>query len=338
MKHKTILITHPIHQNTLTELNLINQVECALISETVFYGEDKNKQTAIFYIPDIAKKQIFDESQDQTLTTLKNSLMAIKPDVLIVGNNAVNGEAIASWRQAVGDAKPLLIIRRGVDTRAIDKNSATKYGVKIDNLPGINSPYVAKHILNYLNLQKADNNDSVGIIGVGNIGKEIALKAIEYNLKVYLFSPSLQNPDTRMITLKQRNIPAEKVTCVNSLMEIWEQANFITISIPLYDKKGKSHENLMTVEHLNQLDLPARICSVSVPIIFTESALHLMNKLAEIGKLYVRIDTPKRYVEMLKKRYNAIDSAHDQAFADDKCQMELDQAMLNKARLFLTHL
>jgi hypothetical protein len=334
---KKILISHPIYQGTIDNLGITKfgtqGTEFASIGPDIFWG--CNDEEEILYIPSIATNQVPDEHNDPTLIILRESLVIFQPDVLIVGNNTVPKEAIAAWRKAVEERKKLLIIRRGVDTRSIDKLAAKTYNVLVDNLPGINSPYVAQHMINYLQIERGQSNSKIAIIGAGNIGKNIAIKAIDSNLNVCLLSPSLQNQKTRLYTLKNRSIPSEKVICANSMEEVWEQADFVAIAIPWQDSLGKTHGEIIKPHHLKNLGKNARIVSASVPGIFSDSALDLMNKLVREQKIYVRIDTPKRHVERLKQKYPYIDAAHDRAFAAPECQQQLDRAMLTKARQFV---
>lgn len=336
-----ILITHPIAEKTIEKLGL-NKIRSSFnfagtdissLTEDVFYTDNAGEE--IFYIPSIASKQSSDETNDPTLKTLRHALEILQPNVLIVGNNTVNSAAIIAWRHAVGDAQKLQIIRRGVDTRAIDKTTAQKYNVIVDNLPGLNSPYVAQHMSKYLNLKKAQANSKIAIIGVGNIGKDVAIKAIDYDLEVYLFSPSLQIPKLRLSTLLNRGISPEKVVCTSSIEQAFSNASYVAIAVPWENSQGGNNAGMIEEKHILSLAPNVRIVSVSVPGIFSEQALTLMNEKMEQEKIYVRIDTPKRHVEKVKQHYPYLDAAHDEAFAAPECQQTLDEAMLRKARAFI---
>ncbi|MBE9146159.1 Rossmann-fold NAD(P)-binding domain-containing protein [Planktothrix mougeotii] len=336
-----ILISHPIAENTIQKLGLnkirssfnFNGTDIYSLTEDVFYTDNAGEE--IFYIPSIASKQSADETHDPTLETLRHALEIFQPNVLIVGNNTVNRAAIIAWRQAVGDTKKLQIIRRGVDTRAIDKTTAQKYNIIVDNLPGLNSPYVAQHMSKYLNLKNAQSNSKIAIIGVGNIGKEIAIKAIDYDLEVHLFSPSLQIPRLRLSTLLNRGIPSEKVVCAPSIEQALIKASYVAIAVPWENSQGGNNAGMIEEKHILSLTPNAGIVSASVPGIFSDQALSLMNELMWQKKIYVRIDTPKRHVETIKQHYPYLDAAHDEAFAALECQQMLDEAMLRKARAFL---
>ncbi|MGL5872997.1 MAG: phosphoglycerate dehydrogenase [Xenococcaceae cyanobacterium] len=336
----TILITHPIDRNTIQKLNLepVNfdsspNRRLFLISEEVFYRN--NGKEEIIYIPSISLKQLPDERYDPSLKVLCQALSNTKPDVLIVGNNAVPDRAIATWRRSVGYDRRLLIIRRGVDTRAIDKVAAEKYRVSVDNLPGINSPYVAKHMSQYLKLNEAKPGCKLAVLGVGNIGKHIAIEGIERGLEVRLFSPSLQNPQKRKRILWQRGIASDKVICAESIDRLLAGATHVAISVPCENCDGSTNADMLNACHIKSLAPNANIVSASVPRVFDEGAIALMNERVRLEKMLVRIDTSKRRADEVIQNYPCLDIAHDIAFAASECQQELDNAMLEKARKFV---
>jgi hypothetical protein len=335
-----ILISHPINEVSIQKLSFekinslsTHSIDLDSIGEDVFYTNDADGE--IFYIPGISLKQLPEELHDPSLKTLCHALETIQPDVLIVGNNAVPGMAIEAWRKAVGKTKKLLIIRRGVDTRAIDKLSANQHSVIVDNLPGINSPYVAQHMIEYLKLDEAKSGSKIAIIGVGNIGRNVAIKAIECGLSVHLLSPSLQDPDKRLPTLSERGISYDKVICADSIAEVLRDAIYISVAIPWEDGCGGTNIDKIGIKEIKSLATNPQIASASVPRVFTEEALNLMNEMVKQGEMYVRIDTSKRRAVEAKRKYPYIDACHDVAFAAPECQQALDKAMLAKARAFL---
>lgn len=334
-----ILISHPIHPLTIRKLGLrltnfiSNKSDIFSFPEEFFYCNRNEEE--IVYIPNISLKQTPDEQHDPSLDILRQALTVFQPDVLIVGNNAVPKMAIAAWRKAVGYSKNLLIIRRGVDTRAIDKEAARQYKVCVDNLPGINSPYVAQHMSRYLKLYETQPKRKLAVIGTGNIGKNIALDGIAWDLDVYLLSPSLQDPRKRLLTLWQRGIPYQKVVCAQNCDRVFENATYVAISVPWENSDGSKNTDIIDEHHIRSLAPNARIVSASVPRIFSEKALALMNEWMQQEKIFFRIDTSKRRAQEVKKNYPYIDAAHDVAFAAPECQQELDNAMLEKAKEFV---
>lgn len=325
---KKIIITHPIATTTIEKLNLKTIEEKYSLEEEKAYYQEINNQ-AILYVPDIGAKQIPDEENDPSIKRLEDLLVRFQADILIVGSNAVPSCVLTSWRQAVGNHKDLMVIRRGVDTRAIAVSTARKLNIKIGNLPGINSPYVAQHLLKYLELEKAEIYSKIAIIGVGNIGKVIVNQALKYNLKTYLFSPSLRDKNQRNSYLQSKGINPDSVICSNSIAEVMENATHAAIAIPGQDKEGNPQADLITEREIKSLKLPSRIVSASVPRIFSQTALTLMNDLAQQGNMFVRIDTGQRRAEEFKPLYPHLKFAHNEAFASPECQEALDIAMFD---------
>ena len=335
-----ILVSHRIHTSIVKELGLEKlessqktNMGLGFVHDDIFYAVDLTE--AILYIPSIAAKQIPDEESDPTLIVLQKVLQAYQPDVLIAGNNAVPGLAICAWRTAVGSSKDLLVIRRGVDTRAIDKAAAAEQRVNVGNLPGINSPFVAQHMLKYLKLEQAQPNSKIAIIGVGNIGKNIANRAINLGLDVHLFSLSLQNPNLRTSILEQRGINPHQVTCASSREEALVGAEYLAIAIPWENPQGQLNAGMISPQHLEILSVNARIASASPPKIFAPQALAFLNQKISQGELYVRIDTAQRLAEEAKQAYPHLETAYNEAFAAPECQRALDYAWLDQARTFL---
>lgn len=330
---KKILITHPIAQATIDKycLDKINE-NFTLGEKKAYFCQSSHEE--ILYTPDIGSQQIPDEKNDPTIIRLEELLISFQPDVLIVGSNAVPERVLDKWRLAVGNQRDLMVIRRGVDIRAIALNSAEKNNIKVTNLPGVNSPYVAQHMMKFLALKLADNNSKIAIIGVGNIGKEIVKEAIENNLNTHVFTPSLVVPEKRNSYLMERGINPQQVVCHQSITTLLEDATHVAIAIPWLDREGKPQAGIITETEIKSLRFPAIIVSASVPRIFSPEALTLMNQLGKENKILVRIDTAQRRAEEFKPLYPYIKFAHNEAFASPRCQEALDNAMLEKARKF----
>jgi D-3-phosphoglycerate dehydrogenase len=128
---------------------------------------------------------------------------AAEVDILVVRSTIVNAETINS-------SKTLnLIIRAGAGVNNIDISAANKKGIYVANCPGMNSVAVAelavglmisldrripdnvadfkKGIWNKSEYSKAQGikGKTLGIIGVGAIGKEVAKRALAFEMNVY---------------------------------------------------------------------------------------------------------------------------------------------------------
>lgn len=128
---------------------------------------------------------------------------AADTDILIVRSTKVNAKTIE-------ESKTLnLIIRAGAGVNNIDIPAANKKGIYVANCPGKNSVAVAEltiglmialdrripdNVIDFRNgkwnkaeYSKAEGikGKTLGIIGVGNIGKEVAKRALAFEMNVY---------------------------------------------------------------------------------------------------------------------------------------------------------
>ncbi len=138
--------------------------------------------------------------------------------------------------------------RAGVGVDNIDLNAATERGIVVVNTPGGNTIATAELTLTHLlssarPLPKADlsmkngkwdrkilkgvelKDKTLAILGLGRIGAEVAARAQAFDMRVIAYDPFLN--DSRAKTLN-----VEKV----ELDEIWSQADYITVHMPLTDK------------------------------------------------------------------------------------------------------
>ncbi len=128
---------------------------------------------------------------------------AKEADILVVRSTIVNAETIKASQ------KLNLIIRAGAGVNNIDIPAANQKGVYVANCPGMNSIAVAElaiglmisldrripdNVIDFRNgkwnkgeYSKAEGlfGKTLGIIGVGNIGKEVAKRALAMGMNVY---------------------------------------------------------------------------------------------------------------------------------------------------------
>ena len=132
----------------------------------------------------------------------------------------------------------------GVGLDRIDLEAAKKYNVKVTNCPAVNQVSVSEHVLallltfernihlQYNSVQKGSwkrwvgneiEGKTIGIIGLGAVGKELAKKSSALGMKVLAFD--LYKDD---IFLSQY----EEVTFVETLETIYEYADVISLHLP----------------------------------------------------------------------------------------------------------
>jgi D-3-phosphoglycerate dehydrogenase / 2-oxoglutarate reductase len=124
-------------------------------------------------------------------------------DILVVRSTIVNAKTIENGKSLN------LIIRAGAGVNNIDISAANKKGIYVANCPGMNSVAVAElamglmisldrripdNVIDFRNAKwnkgeysKAEGlkGKTLGIIGVGAIGREVAKRALAFEMKVY---------------------------------------------------------------------------------------------------------------------------------------------------------
>lgn len=156
-----------------------------------------------------------------------------------------------------------LIVRYGVGVNNIDLEAASKYGVQVCNVPDYGTNEVADHALalmlsltrkiNLMNglvrkgiwdYQKSipifrHSEQTVGIIGVGRIGRAFAEKAHAMKFKIVAYDPNFES--------RQPNRVPEFIKLV-SLKELLEISDVVSIHCPLdtaYHLIGEAELKLM---------------------------------------------------------------------------------------------
>lgn len=175
----------------------------------------------------------------------------------------VNGLVIRSATKVTKeliDAAPNLkyVVRAGEGTDNIDKGYCQEKGIKVSNTPGANNNSAAEHAVALMlsvlrKTAQADasmkrgewnkdaftgnelTNKTVGIMGFGRIGQIVAKRISGFEPKILFFDP--------MVHASQ----VSWATKVNTLEELFSQADIVTIHTPLLDAtKGAVNSNLLS--------------------------------------------------------------------------------------------
>jgi D-3-phosphoglycerate dehydrogenase len=204
---------------------------------------DQFEQSGIDAIVAAGCEVVYEPSlADQQLT---DALTGRRPDVLIVRSTKVTEPMLA-------DTSLSLIVRAGAGVNTIDVNAASRRGIYVSNCPGKNSIAVAEltfALMLALDRRIAENvsdlrtgkwnkkeyskarglfGRTLGILGYGNIGQEVARRALAFGMRVIVWSRRFQEPsDTGSF------IPDPGVTVVHSPEAVAEQADILTVHLAL---------------------------------------------------------------------------------------------------------
>ena len=183
-------------------------------------------------------------------------------------------------RQPLIDACPNLkvIVRGGVGLDNIDAEYARSKGIKVMNTPKASSASVAELSIGYMfalarSLYKASatmkaekwekkafegdeiGGKTLGILGIGNIGKEVAKRANALGMTVLVYDPFVKE--------------AEGVKLV-SLEELLANADYISLHLP----KTKESENMIGKVQFDKMKTGVRIINCARGGIIDEAALY----------------------------------------------------------------
>jgi D-3-phosphoglycerate dehydrogenase / 2-oxoglutarate reductase len=183
-------------------------------------------------------------------------------------------------RQPLIDLCPNLkvIVRGGVGLDTIDAEYARSKGITVMNTPKASSASVAELAIGYMLMlarstykatagmkaekwdKKAFEGDEIGgktlgLIGIGNIGKEVAKRAAALGMSVIAFDPYVkQSAEARLVDLD----------------ELLTQADYISFHLP----KTKESANMIDKAQFEKMKTGVRIINCARGGIVNESALY----------------------------------------------------------------
>jgi D-3-phosphoglycerate dehydrogenase len=174
----------------------------------------------------------------------------MKPEELKAVIGDYHGLIIRSATKVTADvieaATSLKVIgRAGSGLDNVDKGAATKKGIVVMNTPGGNTMTTAEHTIALMfsmarlipqasasmkqgawEKKKFEGvelfNKTLGIVGLGNIGSQVAKKAQGLEMNVIAYDPFLSEERAKEMGIERA-----------SLEEIWQRADFITVHTPL---------------------------------------------------------------------------------------------------------
>src|SRR6516225_8869470 len=211
----------------------------------------------------------------------------LKGDALKEAVRAADGMVVRSGTQVTAElledpGRLRAVVRAGVGVDNIDVAAATRKGIVVMNTPGGNTVSTAEHTLTLLlalarHIPTADASvhagkwergkfvgtqlagKTLGIVGLGRIGREVARRAAGLDMKVVGFDPFL-SPDKAA----QLGIEA-----VSGLEQLLPSCDFVTVHTPLTDET----RDLIGAKQLALLRKGARVLNCARGGIINEAAL-----------------------------------------------------------------
>ncbi len=214
---------------------------------------------------------------DLKAEALPAAIRETDPHVLIVRGKKVNAESLKA-----GTAL-MLVIRAGAGIDTIDVNTASGLGVFVSNCPGKNSIAVAELVLGLLltcdrripdqtaELRRGTWNKgeyskarglhgrTLGIVGLGQIGREIATRAQAFGMRVIGWSRNLTHEEADRLGITYAQTP----------LEVARQADAVSINVAA----NAETKHLVGAEFLGAMRPGAYLINTSRGSVVDEAAL-----------------------------------------------------------------
>lgn len=225
----------------------------------------------------------------QVLPTLKGPEAApllARADALIARTETVDKSLIALG----GRLK--IIVRHGVGYDNIDVAAAAELGIPVAYLPGINSDAVAEHVFGLLmeltkktgewNRHVVNRNwkaryeganvglagKTVGIVGLGNIGRMVAKRCAAFEMSVVAFDPFARPEAAAALGVK-----------LLPLAELLAVSDFVTLHTP----GGSETSNLINADALAKMKPTARLINTARGTLVDLDALDAALRAGRLG-------------------------------------------------------
>lgn len=181
-----------------------------------------------------------------------------------------------------GNQRLRAIVRAGVGTDNIDKDAATRQGIIVMNTPAGNTLSTAEHAFalmmalsrsipqaheklckgtwdrkSFMGAQLADK--TLGVIGFGRIGREVALRALAFDMRVIAYDPFLTDESAAKLGIQR----------VATVAEMLPLCDYITVHTPLTPET----QYLINSKNLSQLRPGVRLINCARGGIYEEVAL-----------------------------------------------------------------
>lgn len=191
-----------------------------------------------------------------------------------------------------GNRKLRAIVRAGVGTDNIDKDAATRLGIVVMNTPAGNTLSTAEHAFalmlalsrsiapayqsliggkwdrkSYMGTQLADK--TLGVVGLGRIGREVALRALAFRMRVIAYDPFLTDEQAHKLGIER----------VDTVAQMLPKVDYLTVHTPLTNET----KYLVGKKELDVVKPGIRLINCARGGIYEEAALIEGLKSGKIG-------------------------------------------------------
>jgi D-3-phosphoglycerate dehydrogenase len=181
-----------------------------------------------------------------------------------------------------GNRRLKAIVRAGVGTDNIDKEAATRLGIVVMNTPAGNTLSTAEHAMalmlalsrsiapayqslcngkwdrkNYMGTQLADK--VLGVVGLGRIGREVALRGLAFRMRVIAYDPFLTDEQALKMGIER----------VEKVADMFPKVDYLTVHTPLTSET----KHLVGIQDLPNLKPGIRLINCARGGIYDEAAL-----------------------------------------------------------------
>lgn len=191
-----------------------------------------------------------------------------------------------------GNRRMKAIVRAGVGTDNIDKNAATRLGIVVMNTPAGNTLSTAEHTFalmlalsraiaaaynslcqgkwdrkSYMGNQLADK--TLGVVGLGRIGREVAVRALAFGMRVIAYDPFLTDEQAAKLGI-------ERTETVHGMLP---RIDYLTVHTPLTNETN----HLIGAREIELMRQGARLINCARGGIYDEKALAEGLKSGKLG-------------------------------------------------------
>ncbi len=216
---------------------------------------------------------------DLTAEALPGAVREVDPHILIVRSTKVTGQTLNAGTSLT------LVIRAGAGIDTIDVDTASSRGIFISNCPGKNSIAVAEVVMGLvlacdrripdqvadLRLGKWNKAEyskarglygrTLGIVGLGQIGKEVAVRARAFGMRVLAWSRTLTHAEADRLAIAYAQSP----------LEVARLSDVVTINVAA----NAETRHLVNAEFLAAMRPGAYLINTSRGSVVDEDALQL---------------------------------------------------------------